>query len=391
MNRVSTDYIPMACTAAEWDTLAWAHIETWSATIPPQPEATRVRYIIIATTIDGQFITCPRGDDAALRAPQDYDEHYLTRLLRYGTPRVYEFRVDSLTAPEWLRHAVIYQIFVDRFASDSGQPLSDETDLSDFLGGTLRGITSRLDYLRELGVTCLWLTPIFPSPSHHGYDATDYFAIEPRLGTEQDLHALITAAHAREIRVVLDFVANHISREHPAFQSAQRDPASPFREWFFFKQYPDTYACFYDVPDLPIVNTDHPAVRDYLIGAAQHWLRLGCDGFRLDHAHGATHAFWSAFRAATRAVKSNAASFGEITDMPELMRSFAGRMDGALDFYLLELLRGFFAFQNITAGAFDAALHQHEAYFGDSLVLPSFLDNHDMNRFLWSVQGDTRR
>ncbi|NTU65369.1 MAG: alpha-amylase, partial [Chloroflexi bacterium] len=84
-------------------------------------------------------------------------------------------------------------------------------------------------------------------------------------------------------------------------------------------------------------------------------------------------------------------NFGEITDTPELMRSFAGRMDGALDFYLLELLRGFFAFQSITASQFDRALRQHYAYFGDALVLPSFLDNHDMNRFLWIVGGDTRR
>jgi glycosidase len=246
-----------------------------------------------------------------------------------------------------------------------------------------------LDYLRDLGVTCLWLTPIFPAPSHHGYDATDYYSIEARLGSETDLSTLIAAAHQNGIRVILDFVANHISKDHPAFRSAQHDPASSYREWFFFHD--DTYACFYDLPDLPIVNTDQPAVREYLIGAAQHWLRLGCDGFRLDHAHGATHAFWSAFRSATRAVKADAAIFGEITDTPELMRSFAGRMDGALDFYLLELLRGFFAFQSITASQFDRALRQHYAYFGDALVLPSFLDNHDMNRFLWIVGGDTRR
>ena len=84
-------------------------------------------------------------------------------------------------------------------------------------------------------------------------------------------------------------------------------------------------------------------------------------------------------------------TFGEITDTPAVMRSFAGRMDGALDFHLLELLRGFFAFRSIPASQFDRALHDHYAYFGSVLVLPSFLDNHDMNRFLWSVGGDTRR
>ena len=255
----------------------------------------------------------------------------------------------------------------------------------------MRGITARLDYLSELGVNCLWLTPIFPAPSHHGYDPTDYFAIEPRLGSAADFQALVAAAHGRGLRVVLDFVANHLSRQHPAFVAAQADPASPTREWFFFRDYPQTYEAFYDVPDQPVVNTDQPAVRDYLIRSAQHWLQLGCDGFRLDHAHGATHGFWSALRAATRAVKADAAIFGEITDTPALMRSYTGRMDGVLDFPLLELLRGFFVFQSIGVSQLDRALQQHFAYFGSELVLPSFLDNHDMNRFLWSVGGDTRR
>ena len=248
-----------------------------------------------------------------------------------------------------------------------------------------------MDYLHDLGINCLWLTPIFASPSHHGYDPTDYCAIEPRLGSEADFRALVDAAHQRGMRILLDFVANHVSRQHPAFVAAQQDPRSPYRDWFFFREYPDRYESFYDVPDQPIVNTDHPAVREYLIGAAQHWLHMGCDGFRLDHAQGATHAFWSAFRAASREVKSDAATFGEITETPAVMRSFAGRMDGALDFHLLELLRGFFAYSSITASQFDRALHDHYAYFGSALALPSFLDNHDMNRFLWSVGGDTRR
>ena len=363
----STNFIPMERTSVEWDTLIWAQIETWSATIPPQPTGTRVRYIIHATTLDDRVIACPWIGPVA--SPEDYDQHYLARLQRYGSPRIFEFTIDTTTAPDWLRHAVIYQIFVDRFAPDPDRSFSDDIDLSGFYGGTLRGITNRLAYLHNLGVNCLWLTPIFPAPSHHGYDATDYYSIEARLGSEADLSNLITAAHQNGIRVVLDFVANHISKDHPAFQAAQHDSASPYRKWFFFKN--DNYACFYDLPDLPIVNTDQPAVREYLSGAAQHWLNLGIDGFRLDHAHGVTHAFWSAFRSATRAVKADAAIFGEITDTPELMRSFTGRMDGALDFYLLELLRGFFAFQSITASQFDRALRQHFAYFGDDLVLPS--------------------
>ncbi len=390
----ATTHLAMQRDSSQWDTLAWTYVEAWSAIIPGQPAGTRVRYMITAINDTGAAVACPHIDLTApelRQQPAAFDQRYLHRLLRNPAPQVYEFNVDEITIPHWLHTAIIYQIFVDRFAPDPDRSFADDTDLSGFFGGTLRGITSRLGYLSELGVTCLWLTPIFPAPSHHGYDPTDYFSIEPRLGSEADFRALIDAAHQRGLRLVIDFVANHVSRQHPAFVAAQQDPASPYRDWFFFREYPDQYESFYDVPDQPIVNTDQPAVRDYFLGAARHWLSMGCDGFRLDHAHGATHAFWSAFRAATRSEKSDAATLGEITETPAVMRSFAGRMDGVLDFHVLELLRSFFAFQSITASQLDQVLRQHYAYFDTALILPTFLDNHDMNRFLWSVGGDTRR
>jgi cyclomaltodextrinase len=393
-NYVSTILLPMQRTGMEWDTLVWDYIEIWSATIPPQHEATNVRYIITALTNEGKKIACPffNLDVPELRAePDAFDQRYIHHLLRNSSPQVYEFFVDTFTAPSWLREAVIYQIFVDRFAPDPHKDFGEPQDLSEFFGGTLKGILSRLDYLSDLGVTCLWLSPIFPSPSHHGYDPTDYSSVEPRLGSVSDFRELVEEAHLRSIRIVLDFVANHVSKAHPAFIAARHYPASPYREWFFFCDYPDSYECFFDIPEQPIINTEHPQVRDYLISAAVHWLKMGCDGFRLDHAHGATHTFWSAFRAATRSVKPDLATFGEITETPPMMRSFEGRMDGVLDFYLLDLLRDFFAFQTLRPSEFDRALHKHFEYFNSTFLLPSFLDNHDTNRFLWIVEGDLRR
>jgi glycosidase len=304
---------------------------------------------------------------------------------------VYAYVVDELAIPDWLREAVLYEVFVDRFAPDPGRSFVATDDLSAFHGGTLRGILDRLPYLVDLGVTCLWLTPITTSPSHHGYDPVDLRSVEPRLGREQDLRELTSAAHEAGLRVVLDFVANHVSSQHPAFLAAQADPASQYHDWFFFRRWPHDYESYYDVPELPIVDTDVPAVRDERIEAARHWLRLGCDGFRLDHAHGATHAFWSRFRAGIREADPQAVTFGEITDTPARVRSYAGRMDGALDFQLLELLRGFFASGTLTASQLEQGLRAHEAYVGDALVLPSFLDNHDTNRFLWTVGDDVRR
>ena len=377
-----------------WDTLSWSCLGEWTAVIPAQPAGTCVRYLISAVTRGGEHIFSPYFDLGApeLRAdPAAFDLHFFERLSRGPRPHVYEFYVDDSAAPGWLRDAVIYQVFVDRFAPDPGQAFKQPADRSSFYGGTLKGILSRLNYLSDVGVTCLWLTPIFPSPSHHGYDPTDYATVEPRLGTEADFHRLVQAAHGAGIRIVLDFVAHHMSSEHPAFVSARRDPAGPTRDWFFFREHPDRYLSFYDVPTQPTINTDHPAAREYMIGCACDWLRRGADGFRLDHAHGVTHAFWSAFRSATRAVSPESVTLGEITDTPALMLSYAGRMDGCLDFGLLALLRAFFVHRRLAPGEFDRLLRQHFACMGDSLVLPSFLDNHDMNRILWAVEGDRRR
>ncbi|PZV18770.1 MAG: alpha-amylase [Pseudanabaena sp.] len=378
----------------EWDTLQWCYLEKWLALIPGQLKGTHVQYAIVATTTADRTIYCPYVDLDALQQlgdAEDFDLKSLETSDRNHQPQIYGFVVDRQPIPEWLRNAVIYQIFVDRFAPDEGTDFNKPVDRSGIYGGTLKGIISKLDYLNDLGVNCLWLTPIFPSPSHHGYDPIDYSAIEPRLGTLEDWQLLVAEAHQRDIRIILDYVVNHVSSEHAAFQSAIGDRHHPTVEWFRFRNYPLEYDCFFDVPGQPEINSDLPEVRDYFIDNACHWLRQGCDGFRLDYAYGVSHAFWSQFRAATRQVKSDSVTFGEITQPPSVVRSFAGRMDGCLDFKLLELLRGFFVFDKLTVSQFDKALSQHFGYFGSSLVLPSFLDNHDMNRFLWAVDGDKRR
>lgn len=386
--------LPMQRAGVEWDTLQWCALETWSAEIPGQPKGTHLQYLIQGTTPKGTIIYSPSFD---LEGPlfrdsrDDFDTRTLEHLGRLDRPQIYGFVVDEEAIPTWLREAVIYQIFVDRFAPDPDTEFATPADRGGFYGGTLRGITSKLDYLGDLGITCLWLTPIFPSPSHHGYDATDYATVEPRLGTEDAFQTLLDEAHRRGIRILLDFVANHCSHEHPAFVAARQDRGNPAFHWFRFVDWPDRYDSFHDLPQLPKFDTDYPATRAYLLDHARRWLARGVDGYRLDHAHGATHAFWSAFRAATRAARSDSSTLGEITETPALVRSFTGRMDGCLDFRLLELLRAYFAYGAIAASQFDKSLRQHFAYFGSTLALPSFLDNHDMNRFLWIVQGDKRR
>jgi cyclomaltodextrinase / maltogenic alpha-amylase / neopullulanase len=239
-----------------------------------------------------------------------------------------------------------------------------------------------------LGANVIWLTPIFPSPTHHGYDATDLFSIEPRLGTKDDLRLLLDEAHERGIRVLLDFVPNHWSSLHPLFQEAITDRHSPRVDWYTFNHWPDDYESFFGVKELPQLNLRHPAARQHLLDAVAYWLEFGVDGYRVDYAVGPTPDFWADFRRTCAAVKPDAWSFGEVVEPPESQRHFYGGLNGALDFMLLEGLRKTFAFQTWDARQFLSFLDRHEAYFPADFSRPSFLDNHDMNRYLWAARND---
>ncbi len=384
----------------EWDTLLWGYREQWAGVLPPQPGGVLVRYRLEAWSehSDGSLWASEIAGVVAGERPEgvsdldaklfDFPGHPLWPIRRGGS---YAYHVDDEHVPRWLRDAVIYHIFIDRFAPGSGRSFGSPATPGGFYGGTLRGVIEQLDYVRDLGATCIWLSPLFPSPSHHGYDATDYRSVEPRLGSKADLRKLIEAAHQRGIRVILDYVVNHISSHHHAFQSAIRDASSPERDWFTFTRWPDQYLTFFGVQDHPQINSDSAGARDYMITSARHWLGLGVDGFRLDYANGPSHAFWSEFRAATREAQPESITLGEVVETPALQRSYAGRMDGCLDFLLLQALRQFFAFGTISALEFDSFLRRHLAYSSADFVQPSFLDNHDMNRFLWVVRGDVRK
>lgn len=393
----------VVCTRVEvvWDTLLWGYREVWAGVIPAQVAGTLVRYRIeawssqggeshwaheVAGVVYGERPDGVHPDDEVLAALSGQARLWTVR--RIGS---YAYHVDREQVPLWLRDAVIYHLFVDRFEPGDGHAFAHPTSLGGFFGGTLRGVIERLDYIRSLGVDCIWMLPVFPSPSHHGYDATDYGRVEPRLGSDDDLRALIRAAHARGMRVLLDYVVNHVSHEHPLFQEASRVPDSPKASWFTFTRWPDQYVSFFGVSELPQINSDSAGMASYMIRHACYWLEQGIDGFRLDYANGPSHAFWSMFRAATRAVHAESVTLGEVVETSALQRTYQGRMDGCLDFLLLQALRQFFAFGSLSVSGFDTFLRRHLAFFPADFVLPSFLDNHDMNRFLWVVGGDVRR
>ena len=196
----------------------------------------------------------------------------------------------------WWNNVVFYEIFVRSFKDSNGDGIGD-----------FRGIIEKLDYLNDgdpetntdLGISGIWLMPIFPSPSYHGYDVTDYQAVNPDYGTLQDFQDLVEACHERGIRVIIDFVVNHTSSEHPWFLSA-KDKASEYRNWYVWSDvmpsqkgpwgqnaWYQSNGSFYYAPfwsGMPDLNYKEPKVTEAMYDATKFWLDMGVDGFRVDAA-----------------------------------------------------------------------------------------------------------
>jgi maltose alpha-D-glucosyltransferase / alpha-amylase len=196
----------------------------------------------------------------------------------------------------WYQNAVFYEVYVRAFYDSNGDGIGD-----------LNGLKQKLDYLKELGIDCLWLLPIYPSPRmDDGYDIKDYCNIHPDYGTLQDFRQLIEAAHARGLRIITDLVLNHTSDQHPWFQAARVDRASPYRDYYVWSDTNEKYAqariIFVDTEKSnwawdeaadqyywhrfftcqPDLNFDNPAVRSEILNIMKFWLEIGVDGFRMD-------------------------------------------------------------------------------------------------------------
>lgn len=362
--------------SVEWNTPIWGYLHHYVVTLPPLPLETRVSYLVMGwSELEQRAHFADTADSYA---------HGATRFV---------YHLHDYTPPAWAYDAVFYQIFLDRFHPGADKAFPQGLNVADVWGGTLAGVRQSLPYLQELGITALWLSPIYPSDSHHGYDVRDYRSVNPRLGTMEEMQALVREVHDLGMQIILDFVPNHTASDFPIFQEALASPDSPYIGWFYFRDYPHSYEAFFDLPTLPKLNADHPEARHYLIEAAQFWVEeVGVDGFRMDHAHGTSVGFWSDFYAALKQSAPNTFTIGEITETANYLRQYRGRLDGVLDFLWLQVARRFFLYDGISAPAFEHFLRGHEIFFDDPAFLrPTFLDNHDMNRFLWSAKGDVRR
>ncbi len=230
--------------------------------------------------------------------------------------------------PRWVHDAVFYQIFPDRFAASGSvekpgalEPWDAPPTPHGFKGGDLAGIAEKLGYLADLGITALYLTPIFQSASNHRYHTHDYYQVDPLLGGRPAFDRLLREAHAAGIRVVLDGVFNHASRGFFPFNHVlETGRQSPYRDWFHVKGYPlhayegtPNYACWWNLPALPTFNHSNPVVRAYLLDVARYWIEQGVDGWRLDVASEIREpGFWQEFRRVVKRANPDAYITGEI-------------------------------------------------------------------------------
>lgn len=250
--------------------------------------------------------------------------------------------------PDWLKKGLMYQVFPDRFCRSAeyeapviknktysihenwGElPVQGPDDNgivwnNDFFGGNLKGIQEKLPYLEELGVTVLYLNPIFEAFSNHRYDTANYMKIDPLLGTDEDLRNLCLEAKKRGIRVILDGVFNHTGSHSIYFNKdeaydtmgAYQGEKSRYYKWYQFKEYPDDYESWWGITTLPSVNEDEPTYLDYILrnedSVVKHWLNYGISGYRLDVADELPDEFLDEIRKQVKGVDPDACVLGEV-------------------------------------------------------------------------------
>ena len=267
------------------------------------------------------------------------------------------------------------------------------------MGGDLAGITQQLDYIQSLGVTCLYLTPIFRAPSNHKYDTADYFEIDPAFGTKDDLRRLVDGVHARGMRIILDGVFNHCGYWWDKFQDVVKNgKASPYRSWFFIHSYPvdaerQNYDCVGHYKWMPKLNLADPDARDYFFSVGRYWLEeFGIDGWRLDVADELPTAFLEAFAAAMRACKPDCILLGETWGDAGRLVS-ANRLDSAMNYLFRDAAAAWLAKDALSASEFGCRLNRALALYPNetNLRMYNLLDSHDTARFLYEAGGDKAR
>lgn len=324
--------------------------------------------------------------------------HYYFKL-----PFVHE--ADTFQAPEWAKSTVWYQVFPERFANGR-EDLSPENvlpwgskdpDINDFFGGDLQGIVDKLDYVEDLGVNGIYLTPIFSAPSNHKYDTLDYYSIDSHFGDPELFRTLVSQIHQRGMRIMLDAVFNHIGSASPQWQDVVKNGAqSRYKDWFHIHSFPVTegnYDTFAFTPDMPKLHTANPEVQRYLLDIALYWIReFDIDGWRLDVANEVDHAFWKTFKQAVSAEKPDIYILGEIWHSSEPWLR-GDEFHAVMNYPFTEPMIEYFADRAIPASRMAHRLNAHlmNGMKQVNEVMFNLLDSHDTKRLLTRCRNDEKK
>ncbi|MCL2754369.1 MAG: glycoside hydrolase family 13 protein [Oscillospiraceae bacterium] len=332
--------------------------------------------------------------------------------------------------PDWLKGGIMYQIFPDRFAkSDKAEVPPAALDRvihadwnaipvwrpnehgmitnNDYFGGNLKGIESKLDYLAELGVTALYLNPIFEAHENHRYNTANYERVDSMLGTEADFVSLCKAAKAKGIGIILDGVFSHTGADSIYFnkngrygehKGAYRDPESPYRNWFCWMDYPHVYESWWGMTTLPNVNENNPEYTNYICGEGgilQKWLDLGAMGWRLDVADELPDEFIDALNVAVKAKGNDKVIYGEVWEDATTKESYGvrrryligGQLDSTMNYPFKEAILNYIKYGS--ANEFrDGVMTILDHYPKPSVdILMNFLSTHDIERAITRLAG----
>ncbi len=327
----------------------------------------------------------------------------------------FNHREDIADIPDWVKDAVVYNIFPDSFASSANEisgagnkqlfqneHMTEPVWTTANLGGTIKGIGENVEYLKKLGVNCIYINPIFAAGEYHKYDTLDYFQIDPCFGTNKDFKEMVKIMHQKGIRVIIDGVFNHCGWKFFAFEDVVKNGEnSKYKDWFYGLTFPvkrpetqeeiPSYECFAYERLMPKLNTSNKEVQEYLLKVGKYWVEeFDIDGWRLDVASEVNDDFWRQFRKAVRSVKNDCFIIGEVWESGAHWMQ-GDMFDSTMNYDVRKFCNYFFAKEAIDSVTFDAGVTNMRMRYRKNLQYGqlNLLDSHDVSRFL-SVCGENK-
>lgn len=365
----------------------------WSIVVAP--EFKRLRYYFIIHSGNEKIVFAESGFSSVEDAESGkYSEFFIFPWMNPA---------DIIQPPEWVKKCVWYQIFPSRFAKGEyaeckkeflpWAKLGQQVSNHESYGGNLQGIIDHLDYLKDLGITGIYSTPVNQSASQHKYDTADYLTIDSDFGTNEIFVKLVKEAHARGIRVMVDGVFNHCGKEFFAWQDVLKNKEkSKYKDWFFINDFDirdgEPNACkgkFYSfafVDNMPKLNTNNPEVQNYFIDVCKKWIEeFDVDGIRLDVANEPSHEFWKKLNAELKSVKPDFYIVGEIwhNSLPWLREK---EFDAVMNYPIQKAISTFLEYGEMTALDFEHNLNRCLSmyYTQTNEALLNQMDSHDTIR-----------